>query len=78
MVLIQAKVVDPTHLELVEPLVGHEGHVVLIAVADPSGEDEDREDWFGFSADSLRMAYSDTEPEYPSSLIKEINPGFVE
>lgn len=37
---------------------------------------DEREDWLGFSAENLKYAYGDKEPEYSLNLIKEKNPDY--
>jgi hypothetical protein len=38
--------------------------------------ENDNEDWCRFSMMNLSAAYSNDEPEYTSSMIKEPNPGY--
>lgn len=38
--------------------------------------DKEKNDWPGLSTQGLSAAYSDEEPEYPLSLIKEPNPTY--
>lgn len=82
MVLVKAKVVDSTHLELSRPLLEPEGTVVLISVADldtpdtPDDHTAERQPWLTTSAASLSRAYDEGEPEYSVSLIQEGNPDY--
>lgn len=78
MVPIEAKVVDSTHLELSKPIEGPTGRTVLISLAEPLGEDSDRQVWLEASATFLASAYSDDEPDYTVADLKEINPEYTE
>jgi predicted DNA-binding antitoxin AbrB/MazE fold protein len=37
---------------------------------------DERADWLGFSAEGLKSAYNEEEPEYSLDLIKEKNPDY--
>jgi len=74
--VVKAKVVDPTHLELADPIEGPSGRTVLVSVAEPE-EDAERRVWLEASAQSLAAAYGEAEPEYSLSLMKERNPDFA-
>ncbi len=82
MVLVKAKVVDSTHLELSRPLLEPQGTIILISVADPDNPDNpddhtpERQPWLTASAASLSSAYDEGEPDYPVSLIQEGNPDY--
>ena len=76
MVLVLAKVVDATHLELSEPIAGPPGRKVLVSVAESSDEDADREQWLALSVEGLRSAYGDAEPEYSPAMVREQNPEY--
>lgn len=71
MVLVEAKVVDATHLELSRPLALSRGDTVLIAVAESADEDAERREWLRGSAQSLQQAYGDAEPDYSPSMVRE-------
>jgi len=73
MVLVQAKVVDATHLELSNPIAGPLGRKVLVSVAESSDADADREQWIRLSTEGLRSAYGDSEPEYSTTMVREPN-----
>ena len=70
-VLIEARVVDSTHLELSKPIAARKGRTVIIAVAEAGEADSERRQWLAASASSLQAAYSDSEPDYPASMIRE-------
>jgi len=77
MVLIQAEVVDATHIELSKPIPGPVGRQVLVSVAEPADRDVEYEAWLVVSADGLQSAYGDSEPEYSPSMVKEQNPEYT-
>ncbi len=64
MVLIEARVMDPTHLELARPIDAPPGGNVVVSVVSPSGDGGDREEWLSLSAGGLAPAYSGSEPDY--------------
>ena len=76
MVFVEAKVIDSTHLELSKPIETPHGHKVIVSVAEPTGEGEERGDWFYLAAQGLQSAYGVSEPEYKMSMVKEPNPEF--
>jgi hypothetical protein len=75
-VVVKAKVVDSTHLELSEPLAVRKGLTVLVSVAEPGEKDAERQQWLAASAERLQAAYGESEPDYPASMVKESNPDF--
>ena len=76
MVLVEAKVMDSTHLELSRPIKTTRGRTVLVSVADPTEKDAERRQWLAGSAASLQTAYGDSEPEYAPSMVRESNPDY--
>jgi len=76
MVLVKARVVDSTHLELSEPIAARKGLTVLVSVAESGDMDSERQEWLAASADSLRAAYGESEPEYTASMVRERNPDY--
>jgi hypothetical protein len=76
MVLIKAKVVDPTHLELSKPIRTVQGQTVLVSIAELTEKDPERQEWFTASAETLRSAYGESEPDYTAAMIKESNPDY--
>ena len=76
MVLVRAKVVDSTHLELSKPIAARKGLTVLVSVAEPGDNDAERQQWLAASAASLHGAYGESEPEYSPSMVKETNPDY--
>lgn len=73
MVLIEAKVIDATHLELSRPIAAAQGGTVSVAVSEPGEQDGDREQWLVASAGALARAYGPAEPDYAPSMIREPN-----
>jgi len=76
MVMVEATVMDATHLELSEPIMVRTGGVVLISVSEPVEKDAKRHEWLAASSASLQMAYGDSEPDYPASMVRESNPSY--
>ncbi len=75
MVLVQAKILDPTHLELTEPIAAGHGGYVFVVVTESTDPDAERRQWLEKSSESLQDAYGDSEPEYAPSMVRENNPG---
>ncbi len=71
---VEAQVIDPTLLRLLQPIQLPKLTRVVIAVL-PSESDE-RAAWLQASADWLSQAYGDDEPEYTPELVKKPNPEF--
>jgi hypothetical protein len=76
MVLLQARVLDSTHLELVKPIAARRGGSVFVVIAESRDADAERRQWLDGSSESLCRAYGDSEPEYTVSMIRETNPGY--
>ncbi len=76
MILVQARVLDSTHLELASPIAACRGGNVFVVVTESSNADAERQQWLDGSSESLRSAYGDSEPEYTSSMVREANPGY--
>lgn len=76
MVVVQARVVDSTHLELSEPIELQQDERVVVLLAGPGDEDIEREIWLSASASSLLAACGEAEPEYSLGLVKESNPEY--
>jgi hypothetical protein len=76
MVMVEARVVDATHLELTRPIDTPPGGRVVVSLLDPAHEDKDRDSWLALSLGTLAFSYGDTEPEYTAGMIKEPNPEF--
>ncbi len=76
MLLVQAKVLDSTHLELAKPISAGRGGKVFLVITESANADVERQQWLDGSAESLRTAYGDFEPEYTRSMVRETNPGY--
>jgi len=76
MVLVQARVLDSTHLELARPIATGCGGNVFVVVTESTNADPERQQWLDGSSESLRSAYGDSEPEYTASMVRETNPGY--
>lgn len=68
MVLLEARVMDSTHLELSRPSAASRGRTVLVSVAEPAEQDAERRQWLANSVASLQAAYGDSEPEYTPAI----------
>ena len=76
MIVVEARVVDPTHLELTQPIDTPPGGKVVVSVLDPAQGDRERDDWLSLSLRTIALAYGDSEPEYTVGMIKEPNPEY--
>jgi hypothetical protein len=76
MVLLKARVVDRTHLELTRPILASEGEFVLVSVAMPDDLSGERAEWEALSAEGLARAYGPDEPDYTAAMVKEANPEY--
>ncbi len=76
MMLVEAKVLDPRHLELARPIAAGPGGCVYVVVPEAADQDEERRQWLDGSIGSLAAAYSDAEPEYAPDMVREPNPDY--
>jgi len=76
MIVVEARVMDPTHLELTQPIDMPPGGKVVVSVLDLAQGDREREEWLAFSLGTITSAYGDSEPEYTVGMIKEPNPEY--
>lgn len=76
MVVVQARVLDSTHLELARPIAPGRGGRVFVMIAESTDADAERQPWVDGSSESLRNAYGDSEPEYTPSMVRETNPDY--
>ena len=76
MIVVEARVMDPTHLELTQPIDTPPGGKVLVSVLDPAQGDGERDGWLSLSLGAIASAYGDSEPEYTVGMIKEPNPEY--
>jgi hypothetical protein len=73
MILLEAKVVDATHLQLARPINAKRGRTVYISVSETEEGDGDRQQWHAASLQKLQAAYGDAEPDYSAAMVKEPN-----
>ena len=72
---VQALVIDPHHLELMQPIQMSPGSNVVIMIVSLAGTRESQA-WYQLSAQGLATAYNDGEPEYSVDLIQVPNKDF--
>jgi hypothetical protein len=63
---------DGQQILLNEPFDLQPGTQLIVTVVQPA----ETEAWYALSAQSLSAAYSDDEPDYDSTLVKEQNPDY--
>jgi hypothetical protein len=65
-------------LEPSEPIDLPEGSQLIVTLDIPPdiGSDAESAEWYALSLQGLNRAYSDDEPEYDLSQIKEFNPDY--
>jgi hypothetical protein len=73
MILVEAKVVDSTHLELARPIAADKGRTVFVSVAESRERDSERQQWLTASGNALSAAYGESEPDYKLFMVKESN-----
>ncbi len=73
MPVLEARMVDSTHLELAEPVDLPPGRKLVVSIVDTEQDDEERHQWLAVSEAGLQDAYSATEPDYLLNQIKEPN-----
>jgi hypothetical protein len=76
MVLVEARVIDGTHLELARPIDAPSGGSLVVCVTQPGDADDERDAWLAASARCLAAAYGVSEPEYGLDMVKEPNPEY--
>ncbi len=76
MTVLEARMVDATHLELSEPVDLPPGRKLVISVVEADEEFDERKQWLAASEDNLRAAYADSEPDYSLDLLRDRNPEF--
>ncbi len=76
MTVLEARMVDATHLELSEPVDLPPGRKLVISVVEADEEFDERRQWLAASEDNLRAAYNDSEPDYSLDLLRDRNPEF--
>jgi hypothetical protein len=76
MEVIEAHVLDSTHLELAHPVQAMAGEKVWVAIGSSQGVAEEHHDWVQMSMQKLSSAYGPDEPEYSLDRIKIPNTEF--
>ena len=66
---------DGQQITLDEPFEIPSNAKLLVTVLETP--DLERDEWIGFSLRNLARAYSDDEPDYPVSALKEVNPEYA-
>ena len=77
MTVLEARMVDATHLELSEPVDLPLGRRLVVSVVEVDEEVDERRQWLAASAATLRAAYSDSEPDYSLDLLTAQNPEYA-
>jgi hypothetical protein len=49
---------------------------LIVTILPEEESDIERESWLRLSSQTLERAYGEDEPEYPSDLLKEVNPSY--
>jgi hypothetical protein len=76
MVVVSAKIIDATHLELAKTLTASYGKAVRVFIAEADERDTEDKEWLALSLEGLQSAYGDSEPEYTTAMVKESNPEY--
>ncbi len=76
MTILEARMIDATHLELSEPVDSPAGRKLVVSVVEADESFEERRQGLAASEAGLQGAYSDSEPDYSVDLIKEPNPEY--
>ena len=74
--MIKAKVIDPTHLELSNPIKIENGKTVVVFVADADEMYNEHQEWTSLSMQTLQSACGEAEPLYEAALVRERNPEY--
>ncbi len=74
MTVLEARMIDATHLELSEPVDLPPGRKLVVSVVEADESSGERQRWLAASEAGLQDAYGDSEPDYSVDLIKEPNP----
>jgi hypothetical protein len=75
MELIEAQVLDESHLKLSHKLTLPPGARIFITIS-ASDQVEEEQAWVRLAAQQLEMAYGEEEPDYSVQSIKQPNPDF--
>ena len=75
MQVVEAQVVDATHLELTRPIQAPCGARVLVSIA-AADTDKEHAEWVKMSLQHLQSSYGPDEPEYSVARIRTPNSDF--
>jgi hypothetical protein len=67
---------DGERICLDEPFELEPDTKLIVTVLPKQETDNEHEGWLLLSGQRLEAAYGENEPEYPSSLLKEVNPDY--
>ncbi len=76
MTVLEARIIDATHLELAEPVDLPAGRKLVVSLVDAEQDYDQRQQWLAASAAGLQEAYSDSEPNCSLDQVKEPNPQY--
>lgn len=76
MTVLEARMIDATHLELAEPIDLPAGRKLVVSILEAEQNHDERDQWLAASETGLQAAYSDSEPEYSLDQIREPNPEY--
>ncbi len=62
--VVHARVIDATHLELEEPIHAQQGDSLVLSLTTNRDVNSDRASWIALSASGLAEAYGEDEPDY--------------
>lgn len=76
MVVVSAKIIDATHLELSKPIAASYGEAIRVFIAEADEGDNEHKEWLAISLEGLQSAYGDSEPDYTATMVRESNPEY--
>lgn len=74
MEFVEAKVIDGSHLKLLQRINVPAGSRVMVSVAPIDDAADENEGWPRIAVEGLAAAYGEAEPEYSVQLIRQHNP----
>ena len=76
MVVVEAEVIDSTHLRLSKAIAVGRGRRLIVSLAESTERDVERWQWITGGMAGLEAAYGDTEPKYTPAMVKESNSAY--
>ena len=70
MVVVEAEVIDSTHLRLSKAIGVGRGRRVIVSLAESTERDVESWQWIAGGTAGFEAAYGDTEPEYTPAMVK--------